>query len=105
MNLRELIKAVTDSIDSHTATDNDRVVLAQSASDIADMVGWAAGPIDPHHRAIEQIQALMERLRGVHEQLPNPAVAALHDALAELNRAIDRHDRDLEQGPVEGEDL
>jgi len=105
VKLTELLSAITESIDSRTATDNSRVALAQSASDIADMVGWAGGPIDPHHQAIEQLQVLMARLRGVHDQVPNASVAALHDALADLARAIDRHDRDLERGPVEEEDL
>ena len=105
MNLRELIDSVTASIDSHAATDNSRVVLAQAASDIADMVGWAGGPIDPQGQALARIQSLMERLRAIHDQLPNPSVAALHDSLAQLSRAIERHDRDLEQGPVDDEDL
>ena len=104
MNLCELIDSVTASIESHTATDNSRVVLAQAASDIADMVGWASGPIDPQGKALAQLQLLMERLRSIHEQLPNASVAALHDSLAELVHAIDRHDRDLERGSVEDED-
>ena len=69
--------------------------LVQAATDIADMVGWAPGPIDSDGRLTDRLLALLERLRERHAANADDSVAALHDALGNLCDAIARHDLDL----------
>ncbi|MHB8534000.1 MAG: hypothetical protein ACYDBW_00975 [Sulfuricaulis sp.] len=95
MKLPALLDEIARSVESNDSTANEHVLLGQKLSDLADMVGWADGPIDPHQRIAVRIEALMDLLRARFEETKEPSVAALHDALAELHGAIDRHDRDL----------
>ncbi len=95
MKLLALLDEVTKAVESDDSTANTHVALAQKISDLADMVGWADGPIDPERRLADRFETLMESLRARHVRTSEPSVAALHDALAQLHGAIDRHDRDL----------
>lgn len=95
MKLPALLDEIKKAVEIEDSTANDHVLLAQKVSDLADMVGWADGPIDPERRFAERFETLMELLRLRHAQTSEPSVAALHDALAQLHGAIDRHDRDL----------
>ena len=70
-------------------------VLTQDTHNLADMVGWADGPIDPEGRFTERLLVLLARLRAYHEATPDNGAAALHDALGELADTVTRHDRDL----------
>ena len=96
MGPTELLKAVERFLD---APDPKAVPgLTQGASDLADMVGWAPGPIDRDGRVTDQLLGLLDRLRDHHVQNPDLGVAALHDALAALGDSIARHDRDFTTG-------
>ena len=82
--------------------------LTQDVHNLADMVGWADGPIDPAGRFTDRLNSLLAALRAQHQAAPSGGVAALHDSLAELADAIVRHDRDLDAksaGEDEGEDF
>jgi hypothetical protein len=70
-------------------------VLTQAIVDLADMVGWAPGPIDPNGRFADRLLALLTRLRERHAAEADAGVAAIHDALGTLGDAIVRHDRDF----------
>ena len=105
MKLPALLDAVTEAVESVDSTPNTHVGLAQKISDLADMVGWADGPIDPKQLLANRFETLMESLRARHARTSEPSIAALHDALAQLYSAIDRHDRDLvAQRDVDEED-
>lgn len=95
MKLPALLDEIKTAVESADSAENAHVALAQKASNLADMVGWADGPIDPDQRLFVRIEALLESLRARFGEKKEPSIAALHDALAELHGAIDRHDRDL----------
>lgn len=93
MSLTELLQAVERFLD---APDPKALpALTQSASDLADMVGWAPGPIDREGRVTDHLFAVLDRLRERHAAQADTGIATLHDALASLGDAIARHDRDL----------
>lgn len=96
MNPGQFLQAVQRYLDAPDPASPP--ILIQAATDLADMVSWAPGPIDPDGLFIERLQTLQGTLRARHEQLPDSGVAALHDALAELHAAIARHDGDLTAG-------
>ena len=95
MKLLVLLNEVTKAVESDDSTANTHVALAQKISDLADMVGWADGPIDPERHFADRFETLMELLRLRYAETSEPSVAALHDSLAQLHGAIDRHDQDL----------
>lgn len=96
MTPRELLHAVERYL---TVPDPAALpVLTQDVHNLADMVGWANGPIDPEGRLTETLASFIGRLRAQHEAAPNDGVAALHDSLGQLADAIARHDRDLDGG-------
>lgn len=95
MKLPALLDEIKKNVETQDSTPNSHVVLAQKVSDLADMVGWANGPIDPEQQIFVRLEALMESLRERYGRTTEPSIAALHDVLAELHGAIDRHDRDL----------
>jgi hypothetical protein len=72
--------------------------LTQDVHNLADMVGWADGPIDPKGRFTDRLNSLLTALRAQHEATSSGGVAALHDSLAELADAIVRHDQDFVAG-------
>ena len=96
MSLTELLQAVERFLDAPDAA--ALPVLTQGASDLADMVGWAPGPIDRDGRVTDHLFAVLDRLRERHAAQADTGVAALHDALASLGDAIARHDRDFTAG-------
>jgi hypothetical protein len=82
--------------------------LAREAGRLADMVGWASGPIDPQGQLLERLATLQEDLDVRHAQSSDAGIAMLHDALTVLGRAIARHDEQLDPGSAgddEGEDF
>ena len=95
MKLPALLDEIAKVVESADSTPNTHVTLAQKISDLADMVGWADGPIDPEQHLADRIETLMESLRLRYGRTSKPSIAALHDALAELHGKIDCHDRDL----------
>ncbi|MHB8623274.1 MAG: hypothetical protein ACYC9J_08145 [Sulfuricaulis sp.] len=95
MKLLALLDETTKAVESNDSTANMHVTLAQKIADLADMVGWADGPIDSDRRLADRLESLMETLRARHARTDEPSMAVLHGALAELQVRIDRHDRDL----------
>ncbi len=91
MKLQVLLDEITQAVESDDSIANTHVVLAQKISNLADMVGWADGPIDPERRLADRFGSFMESLARASET----SIVALHDALAQLHEAIERHDRDL----------
>jgi hypothetical protein len=82
--------------------------LAREAGRLADMVGWATGPIDPKGAWLERLAALQTDLAARHAQTGEAGLALLHDALTDLGRAIARHDEQLDPSSAtddEGEDF
>lgn len=95
MKLLTLLEEVTKAAEAEDSTANAHVTLAQKVIDLADMVGWAEGPIDPEGRYAGRFDTLLQTLRARHAGRGEPTIAALHDALAGLHDTIRRHDHDL----------
>ena len=95
MNLSELLTASRDAL-SNTSNEAILSSLALEAERMADMTGWAIGPIDPQGKIAAVFVVLKQQARQRFEETQSPDVAQLHDALAELINAIVRHDRDLD---------
>ena len=82
--------------------------LAREAGRLADMVGWANGPIDPEGQLLERLATLQEDLNARYAQTDDAGIALLQNALTGLGRAIARHDEQLDPssaGEDEGEDF
>jgi hypothetical protein len=82
--------------------------LARAAGRLADMVGWAGGPIDPKGQWLERLALLQDDLSLRHTQTSDSGIAMLQDALTSLGRAIARHDEQLDPDNAdedEGEDF
>jgi hypothetical protein len=62
---------------------------------MADMTGWATGPIDPQGKIAAAFELLKLQARRRFEETQSPEVAELHDALGDLLIAIATHDDDL----------
>lgn len=77
--------------------------LVREAGRLADMVGWAPGPIDPRGLWLERLATLQDDLRLRHTQTGEDGIDLLYAALGNLGRAIARHDGDLDAGEA-GED-
>ncbi|TAM47226.1 MAG: hypothetical protein EPN55_03115 [Gammaproteobacteria bacterium] len=103
----ELLRAIS-SVAQTGGTPAQCETLAREAARLADMVGWANGPIDAGGRLLERLAALQDDLGLRHAQTREPSLRLLHDALSELGRAIARHDEQLDPdaaGEDEGEDF
>jgi len=97
MKLPQLLDDIRHAVETENSTQNSHTVLVQQVADMADMVGWADGPIDPERKILSRLETLMDSLRERYERTTEPSIAALHDVLAELYSAIERHDQDLER--------
>lgn len=105
MKLSELMRAVGEVAQSGGTTGRCEE-LAREAQRLADMVGWATGPIDPGGQLLERLAALQDDLIARHAKLGEEHVLMLHNAFTELGRAISRHDEQLDPdsaGEDEGE--
>lgn len=69
--------------------------LTIEAARIADMTGWAIGPIDPRGHIAAAFELLKVQARVRFDESQNPELAQLHDALGDLLIAIASHDDDL----------
>ena len=95
MTLIALLEEINKTLERNESNPNEFIVLAQKISDLADMVGWASGPIDPKGQLTDRLKSLMESLRARHEQTGEESIAALHDCVAGLSETIHQHDQDL----------
>lgn len=94
MQLPELLRAI-HSLAQTGGTPAQCEGLARQAMALADMVGWATGPIDPDGALLDRLARLQSDLELRHAQTRSAVIAAVHDALTDLGRAIARHDDDL----------
>jgi hypothetical protein len=94
MQLPELLRAI-HTVAQTGGTPAQCAALARQAMAFADMVGWASGPIDPEGVLLRRLAALQSDLELRYAQTRSAAIAAVHDALTDLARAIARHDDDL----------
>lgn len=102
MSPRELLRAIEHYL---AAPDPAALpVLIQDIQNLADMVGWAKGPIDPEGRLTETLAGFIGQLRARYEAAPSDGVAALHDSLGQLADAVARHDRDLDAGRADDDE-
>jgi hypothetical protein len=107
MNVAELLRAIA-AVAQTGASSRQCQALARETEALADMVGWAQGPIDRDGQLLDRLAALQDDLQRRHAQSGEPTVVLLHDALTDLGRAIARHDGDLDvrgAGDDEGEDF
>ncbi len=95
MKFQELMRAIA-AVAQTGGTPQHCEALAREAAGLADMVGWANGPIDAGGQLLERLATLQDDLRLRHARTEEPSLALLHDALADLGRAIARHDEDLD---------
>ena len=79
--------------------------VAGMALQMAEMVGWAPGMIDPGGELNTGLERLRQMARDRYEREPRPGMASLHDAIADLMDAVARHDRDLRGDCVVEDDV
>ena len=103
MKLTELFRAV--SVLAQTGgSGQQHEALAREAENLADMVGWANGPIDPQGQWLARLAALQDDLLQRQQQTQEPGIALLNDSLSRLGQAIARHDDDFDETGDTGED-
>ena len=95
MNLSELHSAVSKALAQMPEPVHLRS-LAGEAERMADMTGWAIGPIDPQGRIAAAFELLKLQARARFEETQSHDMAQLHDALGDLIKAIVSHDDDLD---------
>lgn len=97
MNVAELLRAIS-AVAQTGASAAQCEALARETERLADMVGWATGPIDPEGQLLERLAALQTDLALQHARSGETLLVLLHDSLTDLGRAIARHDEDLDSG-------
>lgn len=103
MTIAELLRTIGALVETGAPAAR-REALARETEALADMVGWAIGPIDPTGELLDRLAALQADLTARHAKSRDAAIALLHDALTDLGRAIARHDEDLDAGRDADED-
>ena len=104
MNIQLFHGAATAVLDGEASRFDTRGV-AGMAVQMAEMVGWAPGLIDPGGELHNGLERLRQKARARYERDPHPAMASLHDAIADLIDAVARHDRDLRGDGVVEDDV
>jgi hypothetical protein len=107
MKLAELIRAV-GALAQTGGSRQHYEALAGEAENLANMVDWANGPIDPEGQWLSQLAALQDDLQHRYVQMSEPAMALLNGMLTRLGQAIAQHDSEFEAGKAgedEGEDF
>lgn len=107
MNLTELLRAI-NTLAQNGGTGQQYEALAVKAENLADMVHWADGVIDPEDHWLTRLATLQDDLQQSYAQTKEPAIAVLNDRLTLLGTAIAQHDIDFKAGHTdedEGEDF
>ena len=94
MNIRLFHGAATAVLNGE-ACRYDAQGVAGMAQEMAEMVGWAPGEIDPRGELHTGLDRLRQKARARFEEARQPGMATLHDAIADLMDAVARHDQDL----------
>ena len=94
MNLNELHASISKAL-AQVSGAAPLHGLAVEAERMADVTGWAIGPIDPQGKIAAAFELLKLQTRLRFEETQNPEAAQLHDALGDLLNAIASHDDDL----------
>jgi len=95
VTLPDLLERVEKASELGDPQQETYLQLAQEAADLADMVGWAAGPIDSQGRFLARLEQMDDALRAKQGRSGGDHILALCGALVQLRSAIHRHDRDL----------
>jgi hypothetical protein len=103
MSLTELLRAVGD-VAQRDAPAAQCETLARESERLADMVGWASGPIDPHGQLLGRLATLQADLTLRQGHTSEASLALLQNALTELGRAIARHDEQLDPSSASEDD-
>ena len=104
MNIR-LFHGAATAVLSGEACRYDAQGVAGMAQQMAEMVGWAPGAIDPKGELHDGLDRLRQTARNRFEEGQQPGMASLHDAIADLMDAVARHDRDLRGECVAEDDV
>lgn len=83
-------------------------VLAREAENLADMVGWAQGPIDPQGQWLDRLSLLQDDLQERYRQTNDVTLVILNETLTRLGKTIAKHDADLnsnQNAEDDGEDF
>lgn len=103
MNLADLLRAV-NTVAQTGGNAAQCEALAREAENLADMVGWAQGPIDPQGQWLERLATLQDDLLVHYRNTNEVALLILNDTLTRLGRMIARHDSDLTSGHAGDDD-
>ncbi len=82
--------------------------LASAAESLADMIGWASGPVDPGGALDDKLALMQQELRTRYAVTADTALATLHDALGGLREAVVTQDHAFTgkaSGALDDEDL
>lgn len=104
MNLREFQDAASVLL-ATAANPRELKRVSSMACNLAEMVGWAPGIIDPRGEAHAALEVIRSSAGQLYQANGMPEVAILHDAVAGLMDAIAGHDRDLEPGGADFADI
>lgn len=103
MTLAQLLRAVS-ALAETGGSGRHYETLARQADGLADMVGWANGPIDPLGQWLERLSALQDDLQQRYAHSGEPGITLLNDRLTRLGQAIAQHDGDVEAGAADGDE-
>lgn len=103
MKLADLLREI-NSVAQTGGSPAQSEALAREAENLADMVSWAQGPIDPQGQWLERLAKLQDDLMVQHDKTNDVALMVLNDTLMRLGRAIAQHDADLANGHAAEDD-
>ena len=106
MKLPELLRAAA-AVAQTGGDGKQHEAIAREAENLADMVSWAADPIDPTGEWLSRLAAVQDDLQRRYLQSRDGTLALLNDTLTRLGEAIAKHDSDLDANGSgdDGEDL
>lgn len=94
MGIAELFRTINTTVQTGASTDQYEK-LAHDTSNLADMVGWAPGLIDPEGEWLERLAQLQNTIEIRQRQTQELTLMLLNDRLTYLGQTIARHDADV----------